>query len=129
MTLERYLPFVAGSVLLVVTPGPDMAYLLARWVAQGRKAGLVAALGFNAGGYCHLAAALLGLSAMLAASPRAFAAVKWLGAAYLVYLGVRALFSARPDALLPAADGNPRRLRIVFRQAFLSDLLNPKVGV
>ncbi len=129
MTLDRYLLFVAGSVLLVVSPGPDMAYLLARCVAQGRKAGIVAALGFNAGGYFHLAAALLGLSAMLAASPRAFTAVKWLGAAYLIYLGVRALFSRRPEALFPADDDSPRRLRVVFRQAFLSDVLNPKVGV
>lgn len=129
MTLDRYLLFVAGSVLLVVTPGPDMAYLLARCLAQGRKAGLVAALGFNAGGYCHLAAALLGLSAMLAASPRAFTAVKWTGAAYLVYLGVRALLAPRPDPLAPADDGVPRRLRLVFWQAFLSDVLNPKVGV
>jgi threonine/homoserine/homoserine lactone efflux protein len=129
VTLDRYLLFVAGSVLLVVSPGPDMAYLLARCVAQGRKAGIVAALGFNAGGYFHLAAALLGLSAMLAASPRAFTAVKWLGAAYLIYLGVRALFSRRPEALFPADDDSPRRLRVVFRQAFLSDVLNPKVGV
>jgi threonine/homoserine/homoserine lactone efflux protein len=55
--------------------------------------------------------------------------VKWLGAAYLIYLGVRALFSRRPDALFPADDGSPRRLRVVFWQAFLSDVLNPKVGV
>lgn len=129
MTAESYLLFVAGSVLLVVSPGPDMAYLLARCLAQGRRAGMVAALGFNAGGYVHLAAALLGLSAMLAASPPAFTAVKWAGAAYLVYLGVRALLSSRPDLLLPEVGGAPRRLRTVFRQAFLSDLLNPKVGV
>ena len=129
MTVERYLLFVAGSILLVITPGPDMAYLLARCVAQGRKAGLVAALGFNVGGYCHLAAALLGLSAMLAASPRAFTAVKWLGAAYLIYLGVQALFSSRSAALFPADDIQPRRLRVIFWQAFLSDVLNPKVGV
>lgn len=129
MDLDRYLLFVAGSVLLVITPGPDMAYLLARSVAQGRRAGIVAALGFNAGGYCHLAAALLGLSAMLAASPRAFMAVKWLGAAYLIYLGLQALFSPKAQALFPVDDANPRRLRRVFWQAFLSDVLNVKVGI
>ena len=129
MTLESYLLFVAGSVLLVVTPGPDMAYLLARSVAQGRKAGVVAALGFNVGGYFHLAMALVGLSAMLAASPRAFTAVKWAGAAYLVHLGVQALRRARPAALAPAEESAPRRLRVIFWQAFLSDALNPKVGV
>ncbi len=90
---------------------------------------MVAALGFNAGGYFHLAAALLGLSAMLAASPRAFTAVKWAGAAYLIYLGVQALFSSRSATLFPADDAGPRRLRTVFWQAFLSDVLNPKVGV
>ncbi|HEX7243671.1 MAG TPA: LysE family translocator [Longimicrobiaceae bacterium] len=129
MSLDRYLLFVAGSVLLVVTPGPDMAYLLARSLAQGRKAGIVAALGFNAGGYCHLAAALLGLSAMLAASPHAFTAVKWLGAGYLIYLGLQALFSSRRAELFPTQDVRPRRLRLIFWQAFLSDVLNPKVGV
>jgi threonine/homoserine/homoserine lactone efflux protein len=129
VTLDSYLLFIAGSVLLVVIPGPDMVYLLARSVAQGRRAGLMAALGFNLGAYCHLAAALVGVSALLAASPRAFSAVKWLGAAYLVYLGVRALMS--PHRPLAAGDGDaaPRRMRVVLRQAFLSDLLNPKVGL
>lgn len=106
-----------------------MAYLLARSVAQGRRAGVVAALGFNAGGYCHLAAALLGLTAMLAASPRAYTAVKWAGAAYLVYLGVQALRGAGTAALGSGGDDAPRRLRTIFWQAFLSDVLNPKVGV
>jgi threonine/homoserine/homoserine lactone efflux protein len=128
VSVDAYLLFVAGSVLLVVTPGPDMAYLLARCVAQGRRAGLVAALGFNVGGYFHLAAAILGLSAALAASPRAFAAVKWAGAAYLVYLGVQALRSDSSATLAPG-DRDHRRLRTIFWQAFLSDALNPKVGV
>ena len=128
MTLHSWLLFVAGSVLLVITPGPDMAYLLARCVAQGRKAGLVAALGFNAGGYFHLALVILGLSAMLAASPRAFLAVRWIGAGYLVWLGIGALRAARPAAA-PVDAGGPRRLRVIFWQAFLSDALNPKVGL
>jgi threonine/homoserine/homoserine lactone efflux protein len=129
VTLDSYLLFVTGSILLVIIPGPDMVYLLARSVAQGRKAGITAALGFNAGAYCHLAAALLGLSALLAASPRAFAAVRYVGAGYLVYLGVQALLS-RESVLAPAsADGAPRRLRTVFWQAYLSDVLNPKVGM
>ncbi|MBV9772631.1 MAG: LysE family translocator [Gemmatimonadetes bacterium] len=129
MTLDSYLLFVTGSVLLVVIPGPDMVYLLARSVAQGRRAGLIAALGFNVGAYCHLAAALLGLSAMLAASPRAFAAVRWLGAAYLIYLGAQALLSRESPLSLQSGDSGPRRLRLVFWQAFLSDVLNPKVGL
>ena len=129
MTLDSYLLFVAGSVLLVITPGPDMAYLLARCVAQGRRAGIVAALGFNLGGYFHLTAALLGLSAMLAASPRAFTFVKWAGAAYLIYLGIGALRSQGSTPALAAPDTAPRSLRLIFWQAFVSDVLNPKVGM
>jgi threonine/homoserine/homoserine lactone efflux protein len=129
VTLDGYLLFIAGSVLLVIIPGPDMIYLLARSVAQGRRAGLMAALGFNLGAYCHLAAALLGVSALLAASPRAFTAVKWLGAAYLVFLGVQALATPHGALTLDAAGAEPRSMRVVLRQAFLSDLLNPKVGM
>jgi threonine/homoserine/homoserine lactone efflux protein len=129
VTLDSYLLFVTGSILLVIIPGPDMVYLLARSVAQGWKAGVTAALGFNAGGYCHLAAALLGLSAMLAASPRAFTFIKWLGAAYLIYLGVQALLSRESALAVRGDDSAPRRLRLVFWQAFLSDVLNPKVGM
>lgn len=116
-------------MLLVITPGPDMAYLLARSVAQGRRAGLVAALGFNAGGYFHLAAALLGLSAFLATAPRAFTALKWIGGAYLIYLGFQALRSAGATRFAPRDEPDRRRLGRVFREAFLSDALNPKVGL
>lgn len=129
MTLDSYLLFVTGSILLVIIPGPDMVYLLARSVAQGPRAGVTAALGFNAGAYCHLAAAALGLSALLASSPRAFTAVKWAGAAYLVFLGVQALLSRDSPLALATDDEQPRRLWVVFRQAYLSDVLNPKVGM
>jgi threonine/homoserine/homoserine lactone efflux protein len=129
VTLDSYLLFVAGSILLVIIPGPDMVYLLARSIAQGWKAGVTAALGFNAGAYCHLAAALLGLSALLAASPRAFTVVKWMGAAYLVFIGVQALRSRGGTGAVTTADPAPRALRTVFWQAYLSDVLNPKVGM
>ena len=66
MTLHSYLLFVGATIVLVIVPGPDMAYMLARCIAQGRRAGVLAALGFNLGGYVHLAAAVLGLSAILA---------------------------------------------------------------
>jgi threonine/homoserine/homoserine lactone efflux protein len=76
--------FVAASIVLVIAPGPDMVYMLARCIAQGRRAGVLAAVGFNLGGYVHLTAAVLGLSAILATCAVAFSVVKWLGAAYLV---------------------------------------------
>lgn len=94
MTLHSYILFAGASVVLAIVPGPDMIYMLGRCVAQGRKAGLMAAIGFNLGGYAHLTAAIFGLSAVIATSVAAFTAVKWLGAGYLIYLGISALRAA-----------------------------------
>lgn len=132
MTLHSYLLFVGASIVLVIVPGPDMLYLLGRSIAQGRKAGYMAALGFSVGGCCHLLAAILGLSAILATSALAFSMVKWLGAAYLVYLvylGFRTLWGVNAAVTLPSQDTDQRKMRTVFWQAFLSDVLNPKVAV
>ena len=101
MTLHNYLLFVGACIVLVIAPGPDMVYMLSRCIAQGKKAGLMAALGFNLGGYAHLTAAVLGLSAVLVTSSLAFTAIKWLGAGYLIYLGVVALLSKAEYDLLP----------------------------
>ena len=79
--------FVLASLVLILVPGPDMLFMLGRSIAQGRRAGIVAAFGINAGGYVHLAAAITGLSAILLTSALAFTIVKWAGAAYLIYLG------------------------------------------
>jgi threonine/homoserine/homoserine lactone efflux protein len=92
MTLHGYLLFIVASLVLAIVPGPDMMYMLSRCIAQGRRAGVMAAIGFNLGAYVHLTAAVLGLSAILATSSVAFTAVRWLGAAYLLYLGVRTIF-------------------------------------
>jgi threonine/homoserine/homoserine lactone efflux protein len=81
MTLENYLLFVGASLVLIPIPGPDMLYMFGRCVAQGRRAGLLAALGINAGGYVHVIAAVTGLSATLLTSSIAFTTVKWIGAA------------------------------------------------
>ena len=91
MTLENYLLFVGASLVLILIPGPDMLYMLGRCIAQGRRAGLVAALGINAGAYVHLIAAVTGISAILLTSSIAFTTVKWIGAVYLIYLGVNVL--------------------------------------
>jgi threonine/homoserine/homoserine lactone efflux protein len=129
MTLHSYLLFIAASIVLAIVPGPDMIYMLGRCIAQGRRAGVMAAIGFNLGGYVHLTAAVLGLSAILTTSSVAFTAVRWVGAAYLVYLGIRAIFS-RGGPLVLASGGVPTRDdRTILRQAFLSDLLNPKVAM
>lgn len=134
---HNYLLFIGASVLLAVVPGPDMAYLLARSIAQGPRVAAVAAVGMNIGGYCYLAAAILGLSAILATSLLAFTLVKWVGAAYLVYLGLQALLrSGKQHTLASLADSTTTRsliraisARAAFMQGFLNDVLNPKVAL
>lgn len=126
---HTYLLFIGAMVALVLAPGPDMMYLLGRTVTQGRKAGLIAALGINCGGYVHLLAAVAGLSAILATSSVAFSIVKWIGAAYLVWLGIQA-WRAKP-ANAAATEFQPAFLsaKAIFWQGFWSDVLNPKVAI
>jgi threonine/homoserine/homoserine lactone efflux protein len=129
VTLHSYLLFAGASVVLAIVPGPDMIYMLGRCVAQGRKAGLMAAIGFNLGGYAHLTAAILGLSAVIATSVVAFTVVKWLGAGYLIYLGINTLRGrSRPVNLDRQKVAGPRATTILW-QAFLSDVLNLKVAM
>lgn len=129
MDPEKYLLFVTASIILCVVPGPDMMLLLSRTIAQGRKAGLMTAIGMNVGAYGHLTATLLGISAVIAASAHAFTVIKWLGAAYLIYLGVQILLS-RSGPLETTAETPVRQaLRSCFWQGFWSDILNPKVAM
>jgi threonine/homoserine/homoserine lactone efflux protein len=122
--------FIISGLLLNVTPGPDTAYILGRSVQLGWRGGAAAALGIGAGCLVHVFAAALGISALLAASSTAFTAVKWAGAAYLCFMGVKMLLS-RPDA--PAEDVAPQHKAIslaqVFRQGALTNILNPKVAL
>ncbi|WP_396329461.1 LysE family translocator [Burkholderia anthina] len=121
--------FVLAVFLLNVTPGPDTAYIVGRSVAQGRGAGLMSALGISAGCCVHALACAFGLTALLAASAAAFTVIKLVGAAYLIYLGVRMLVtkqaaaSANADAQATAA----KPLRQLFMQGFWTNVLNPKV--
>lgn len=126
--LDSYLLFVAATVVLVLAPGPDMAYMLGRTIAQGRKAGVLAALGINVGAYMHVIAVVLGLSAVLAASAFAFTVIKWLGVCYLIWIGVQAIIASSGPLKL---DGDKARKtgRTIFWQGFWSDVLNPKVAL
>lgn len=119
--------FVLSGLLLNMTPGVDTLYIVGRATRQGRRAGAVAALGIGAGCIVHTLAAALGLSAILATSATAFAVVKWMGAAYLVYLGATMLRS-RPRAARAVAP-DPMSLRRVFAQGFFTNVLNPKVAL
>ena len=120
--------FAAAAILLLLTPGPAVLYIVARSVEQGRVAGLVSVCGITSGTFVHIAAAALGLSALLASSALAFAVVKYAGAAYLIYIGVRRILS-RADA--PAAQLElPRRsLGRLYRDGFIVNLLNPKTAL
>ena len=126
--IHDYGLFIAACLLLNVTPGQDTLYILGRSLGQGRRIGVASALGVAAGTVVHALAAALGLSALLATSAAAFTLVKWAGAAYLVYLGVRTLLAARtPLPVLPPA-GRAGTLA-AFRQGMLTNVLNPKVAL
>ncbi len=120
--------FAVAALALLLTPGPAVLYIVARSVEQGRLAGLVSVCGITTGTLVHVLAAALGLSALLASSALAFAVVKYAGAAYLVYLGVRRILDSHEA---PAADFAPprRSLRRLYRDGFVVNLLNPKTAL
>lgn len=122
--------FVLSGLLLNITPGPDTLYIVGRSSTQGSRAGAVAALGIGAGALVHVCAAALGLSALVAASAGAFAAVKMIGAAYLVYVGISLLRSkSTAQSAAAATDSRPAAMRGIFFQGFLTNVLNPKVAL
>src|SRR6266446_2593139 len=120
--------FSLAAVLLLLTPGPAVLYIVARSVEQGRIAGLASVCGITTGTLVHVLAAALGLSALLASSALAFAVVKYAGAGYLIYIGVRRILN-RTDT--PAAQIElPRRsLGRLYRDGFIVNLLNPKTAL
>ncbi|WP_419999598.1 LysE family translocator [Streptomyces boninensis] len=121
----RLAAFAVAALALVLVPGPNLIYILTRSVAQGRRAGLFSALGVETGTLVHVSAAVVGVSAVIAHSEVAFAVLKYTGAGYLLYLGIRALFS-RSAALAPG-EAEPVPLTRVYWDAVLVQVLNPKV--
>jgi threonine/homoserine/homoserine lactone efflux protein len=122
--MPNFLLFLAASIAITVAPGPDNLQVLARGISQGRAAGLVAALGFAAGISFHTTLAALGVAALLKSSPMAFEAVKLAGAAYLIWIGIKAI---RSKGLSSAHERPGQPLAVVFRQSVIGNLLNPKV--
>ena len=122
--------FIVSGLLLNITPGPDTAYIIGRSVQLGWRGGAAAALGIACGCLVHVFGAAVGLSALLAASSAAFTLVKWIGAAYLCFVGVQMLLS-RPQtpAMEAAIDSRAIPLRQVFWQGALTNVLNPKVAL
>ncbi len=119
--------FLVASLVVIVAPGPDNILVLTRGVAQGRGAALVSAAGASLGLVVHSVFAVVGLSALLAQSAVAFSVVKYVGATYLIYLGLRTLLD-RECFVLPRGEA-PIRLRKVFAQGVTSNVLNPKIAV
>ncbi|WP_028923408.1 LysE family translocator [Pseudonocardia acaciae] len=126
-SLTTLLLFVLAGSVLVAIPGPNHIYIVTRGLSQGRAAGLASAIGVETGTLVYIAAAAAGLAALIASSALAYDAVRYLGAAYLVYLGVRTLLRYQPLTLDTA--GAPQSLRRVFLEGMLVNLLNPKVAL
>jgi len=124
---HQFLLFLGAATLLAVAPGPGMLYVLARSLAGGRREGVLSAAGTFLGGLVHVIAAATGLSIILATSATAFAFVKYAGAGYLVYLGIRMILTARMDADLPGLPLPSRRNPLW--QGVATEVLNPKTAI
>jgi len=135
----QYTPFLIAAFLLNISPGPDMAYIVGQTAVHGRKVGLFSTFGVVSGAFVHVMAAALGLSAILASSALAFSIVKWVGVAYLVWLGIGALRSSFAQTPKDAGFENPLSDGVVspktvtafqaWRQGVMIDVLNPKVAI
>jgi threonine/homoserine/homoserine lactone efflux protein len=121
----RFLVFLTAAVILAITPGPGIFYVLARSLRGGRKEGVLSAAGTFLGGLVHVAAAAFGLSAILAASAIAFETVRYAGAAYLIYLGYRMIRSRNQDVDLDSAGTSGG----TFIQGVMTEVLNPKTAL
>jgi len=135
---QHLLLFIATGLLLNLTPGPDVLYIVTHSLRSGARAGIVAGLGITAGCFVHIFAAALGVSALMAASSTAFTLLKWAGAAYLLWIGARMLFSrataASPNAPKPAASHTTaavetKDLKRIFFGGFWTNASNPKVAL
>lgn len=119
--------FIAATSILVFMPGPNTLYIIARSIQQGRRAGIISSLGVQVGTLLHIAAAVLGLSALLLSSALAFNVVKYAGAAYLIYLGVKTLLTK--EQIGPTREIQKASLSRVFYQGVVVNLLNPKTAL
>jgi threonine/homoserine/homoserine lactone efflux protein len=122
--------FTVAAITLLVIPGPAVLYIVTRSVDQGRAAGLASVAGIHVGTLVHVAAAALGLSALLVSSATAYNTVRWVGAAYLVFLGVQRLLARdEPSGAAPDRLASKRGLRRIFAQGVVVNVLNPKTAL
>jgi threonine/homoserine/homoserine lactone efflux protein len=125
--LTTLMLFAAAGTILVLTPGPDMIYVLTRGIGQGRAAGIVSVLGILAGSFVHASAVALGLASLFAASPLAYDILRYAGAAYLLWLAYKALAAGNDEFVL--ASRAPAGRRRIFLEALVTNVLNPKVSL
>lgn len=128
MIIDNFWMFALAGLLLNLTPGNDMLYVMARSSGSGIKAGIISALGIGAGCLVHVVAAMAGLSALLAQSALAFDIIKYLGAGYLVYLGIRSLVQKK-NSMQVKGVRDELSFGKIFRQGALTNVLNPKVAL
>ena len=124
---SNLLLFIPAAFNLLITPGPAVLYIVTRSVDQGRRAGIVSVLGIQIGTLTHVFAAALGLSAILVTSALAFDVVKYLGAAYLIYLGIRTLLDRKP--VVQSQTVERKTLKTIFSQGVIVAILNPKTAL
>ena len=129
---EMVLSFLTVSFLLAIAPGPSNAFLMAQTFAKGKQAGLQTAAGFAVAGVLHTLLMAVGLSTLLKTNPTAYQVVLWMGASYLIYLGISTLWATFKSAPVPSEDKphvTLKKEKNVFIQALLTELLNPKVAM
>ncbi|MCB2197544.1 MAG: LysE family translocator [Bacteroidetes bacterium] len=127
--IENYLGFILAGIVLNITPGADSIYIMTRSIAQGKRAGIYSVLGVSTGGLIHTVFASFGLSIILAKSAFAFMIVKYFGAAYLIYLGIKMLIEK--NNLFESKTQNFDKLSLgkIYRQGLITNILNPKVAL
>ena len=125
--MTNFAIFFAASWILIITPGPDMIYVITRGVSQGRKAGMVSALGVTVGILVHTLFATFGLAMILRTSAVAFLTVKYAGAVYLIYLGIKSLRDKTGFVVI--GDKKQIKIRSIFFQGILSNVFNPKIAL
>ena len=127
LSVENILLFASAGILLNLTPGPDMIYTATRSASQGRNAGIVSALGIGTGTIFHILAAAFGLSAILMYSATAYEFIKWIGAAYLVYLGIKSILDRNKN--FDSQNIIKDSLKKIYTQGVVTNVLNPKVAL
>ncbi|WP_158973512.1 LysE family translocator [Cellulophaga sp. L1A9] len=127
--IENYLGFLLAGIIMNLTPGADSIYIITRSIAQGKKAGIYSVLGIGSGAVIHIILAAFGLSVLLAKSIILFTIVKWTGAAYLIYLGIRMLMDKSNLFDREKAEFKKVDLWKIYREGFLTNVLNPKIAI